>query len=127
MDLRGQEIKITAGRPYYVALISIFLLTLGVMVLNKYIFPIPILQSVLGFVFIAFVPGLLILKILNVSKIGFVRFVVYSVGLSLSYTLFIGLIASVLLPLIGIIHPISEANELGADRKISAYVRAPSV
>lgn len=110
MDLKGQEIKITAGRPFYVVLISIFLLTLGVMVLNKYILPIPILQSALGFVFIAFIPGLLILKILNVSKIGFVRFVVYSVGLSLSYTLFIGLIISLLLPLIGVIHPISEAN-----------------
>jgi len=110
MALKGQEIKITAGRPFYVVLISLFLLTLGVMSLNKYIFPIPILQSVLGFVFIAFVPGVLILKILNVSKIGFVRFVVYSVGLSLSYTLFIGLIISILLPLIGIIHPISEAN-----------------
>ncbi|MCE5338467.1 MAG: DUF2206 domain-containing protein [Methanomicrobiaceae archaeon] len=109
MDLKGKEIKIAAGRPFYAVLISIFLSTLGMMLLNNYIFPIPILQSVLGFVFIAFVPGVLILKILNVSKIGFVRFIAYSVGLSLSYTLFIGLIISVLLPLIGITHPFSEA------------------
>ena len=51
-------------------------------------------------------PGLLLLYVLKVNTSA-IRRIVYSVGLSISLLLFLGLIDNMLLPFIGIIRPLS--------------------
>ena len=53
---------------------------------------IPVFRQVLGFVFLTFVPGLLILYILKLNKLGLTEKFVLSVGLSLFFSMFSGLL-----------------------------------
>lgn len=53
---------------------------------------IPIFRQVLGFVFLTFVPGLLIVYLLKLDKLGLAERFVLSVGLSLFFSMFFGLL-----------------------------------
>jgi uncharacterized membrane protein len=67
----------------------------------------PILRQVVGFIFLTFVPGVLILRILKIHNIGVIESLVYSVGLSLAFVMFGGMLINFTLPLIGVSRPIS--------------------
>ncbi len=68
---------------------------------------IPILRQVIGFIFLAFIPGVLILRILKIHNIGVIESLAYSVGLSLASVMFIGALTNFTLPFIGISKPVS--------------------
>lgn len=68
---------------------------------------IPVLTQIIGFIFLTFVPGFLILRILRVHRINGAEGLLYAAGLSLAFVMFTGLAANFLLPLIGIAEPIS--------------------
>ena len=68
---------------------SILLLTDLAILLN-----IPFLRQVLGFLFLTILPGLLILQVLKLNKIGTTEKIVLSVGLSISFLMFFGLLLS---------------------------------
>jgi uncharacterized membrane protein len=68
---------------------------------------IPLLEQVVGFIFLIFIPGILILRILEIHKIGVIESLAYSVGLSLASVMFIGALTNFTLPYIGIFKPIS--------------------
>lgn len=68
---------------------------------------IPILRQIIGFVYITFIPGYLILKILKIRNIGIIRTLLYSTGLSLSILMAAGFILNTIGPLVGILRPIS--------------------
>jgi uncharacterized membrane protein len=70
-------------------------------------FDIPVLRQIVGFIFLTFVPGILILRILRVHNISTAESLVYSVALSLAFVMFVGLFMNTLYPLIGISKPIS--------------------
>jgi uncharacterized membrane protein len=70
-------------------------------------FDIPVLRQAIGFVFLTFVPGILILRILKIHNIGVIESLAYSVGLSLASIMFIGALTNFALPFIGISQPIS--------------------
>jgi uncharacterized membrane protein len=70
-------------------------------------FGIPVLRQIVGFIFLTFIPGILILRILRIHNISAIESLVYSVGLSLAFVMFTGLFANFTLPLIGIFNPIS--------------------
>jgi uncharacterized membrane protein len=70
-------------------------------------FEIPILRQIIGFIFLTFVPGILILRILRIHNTGFIESLVYSVGLSIASVMFIGALTNFALPFIGISKPIS--------------------
>ena len=53
---------------------------------------IPLLRQILGFLFLTFIPGLLILQVLKLNKIGSTEKFVLSVGLSISFLMFFGLL-----------------------------------
>jgi len=72
-------------------------------------FDIPALRQAFGFVFLTFIPGILILRILKIHNVGIVESLVYSVGLSLAFVMFIGAFVNFFLPLIGVSKPISLA------------------
>ena len=64
-------------------------------------------QVLLGFVYVAAIPGILILRGLRVHNLGASQTLIYIVTLSLAFDMFLGLIANSLLPLIGISEPLS--------------------
>ena len=70
-------------------------------------FDIPILRQIIGFAFLTFVPGILILRILKIHNIGIIECLVYSVGLSLAFVMFSGAFINFVFPFMDISKPIS--------------------
>ena len=68
---------------------------------------IPILRQLISFIFLTFIPGILILRILRIHDIGNVKTVLYSVGLSIGALMLIGLLMNTFYPFLGIENPIS--------------------
>ena len=71
---------------------------------------IPFLRQILGFLFLTFLPGLLILQILKLNKIGFLERFSLSLGLSISFLMFFGLFINTLYPTLGISKPLSTLS-----------------
>lgn len=90
-------------KPIWI-IISIFICTYISVILN-----ISILRQVLGFVFLTLVPGALFLSILN-TKIDIVERLVLSVGLSVSFIMFIGILANTVYPFFGYSRPLSQIS-----------------
>ena len=99
-------IHLTA-KKIFIIMVSLQLALLGLIGLNRLGFGIPILRQAIGFVYLTFVPGFLILKLLNINSNNLETFL-YSVGLSLSFLMFTGAVINFLYPLFGITKPISE-------------------
>ena len=70
-------------------------------------FDIPVLRQVTGFIFLTFIPGVLILRILRVHGISATESLVYSAGLSIAFVMFSGALTNLLLPAAGIQQPLS--------------------
>jgi len=68
---------------------------------------IPILRQLIGFIYLTFVPGVIILRILKLHKLGNIETLLYTVGLSLATLMFAGLFMNTIYPLFGISGPIS--------------------
>jgi len=69
---------------------------------------IPILQQFIGFIYLTFFPGLLILRILKIHNLGNTKTILYTVGLSFVFVMFTGYIINMLYPILGIPRPISH-------------------
>jgi len=70
-------------------------------------FEIPIIRPLVGFVYLTFIPGFLILRVLRIHNLESAESILYAVGLSLSSLMFLGLFANTVYPLLGISKPIS--------------------
>ncbi|AEG18379.1 DUF2206 domain-containing protein [Methanobacterium paludis] len=66
-----------------------------------------ILGEIISVIYLLFVPGVLILRILKMHKLGSVESLLYSVGLSIASIMFIGFIINLVYPLLKISNPIS--------------------
>lgn len=88
-------------------ILAIQLAVWGVLGLDAIGLQIPILRQLTGFIYLTFVPGILILRILKLHKLGNIETLLYSVGLSIATLMFTGLFMNTVYPLIGISGPIS--------------------
>lgn len=70
-------------------------------------FQIPIIRQSISFIYLTFIPGILILRILKLHTLNIIETILYSVGLSLAFLMFIGLFMNTLYPYLGISKPIS--------------------
>ena len=70
-------------------------------------FDIPILRQIVVLINISFIPGYLILNLLEINLKRVLDKILLSVGLSISFLMFIGLIINELYPLFGITNPLS--------------------
>jgi len=68
---------------------------------------IPILRQFIGFIYLTFVPGIIILRILKLHKLGNIETLLYAVGLSIATLMFTGLFMNTVYPLFGLSGPIS--------------------
>jgi uncharacterized membrane protein len=65
------------------------------------------LRAIFSFVFLTIIPGLLIMIMLKIRKIGFWEYLVYTIGLSITFLMFGGLLINWVLPIMGIAKPLS--------------------
>lgn len=106
-DLKEEEspkferVKLFAlNRARLFAFLALFFLIVNILI----IFDLNIiyLRQILGFLFIVLVPGLLIMLCLKISKVGFWEYLVYTVGLSIAFIMFAGLLVNWTLPALNI-------------------------
>jgi uncharacterized membrane protein len=89
--------------------ISLLLALLGLIGLASLGFDVPILRQIVGFIFLTFILGILILRILKIHNIGIIESVLYSVGLSLAFVMAVGVVVNFALPHLGVSQPIALA------------------
>ena len=94
-------------KGWFAFIIAILLLTDLSILLN-----IPFLRQIFGFLFLTILPGLLILQILKLNKIGFTERIVLLVGLSISFLLLFGLLINNLLLSLGYETPLATISVL---------------
>ena len=70
---------------------------------------IPLFRQLIVFVYLIFVPGIIILRILKFHKLVNIETLLYTVGLSITTLMFTGLFMNTVYPLFGISGPISIA------------------
>jgi uncharacterized membrane protein len=92
------------------AILAFQLAIWGVIALDTIKFEIPILRQVIGFIYLTFIPGIIILRILKLHKLGNVETLLYTVGLSIATLMFTGLFMNSIYPFIGIPKPISISS-----------------
>ena len=61
-------------------------------------FNIPALRQIVGFIFLTFVPRILILRILRIHNVGTIESLAYSAGLNLAFVMFTGAFINFVLP-----------------------------
>lgn len=80
---------------------------LGIILMDGLGVYIPILRQIIPVIYLLFVPGILILRIIRVHKISSSEVLLYSVGLSIASIMLIGFFINLIYPLIRISNPIS--------------------
>ena len=73
---------------------------------------IPVLRQVAVFIYLTFLPGYLFLRAIKLKNTGFIEYSLYSVGMSITFLMFSGLIINFLFPYFSIPNPISGFNVL---------------
>lgn len=94
-------------RKFLTIVISVQAAMLGLMGLAALGFDIPVLRQLVGFIYLTFIPGLLILRILKLHNLGNTETLLYSVGLSIASVMFLGFFMNTFYPLVDIPRPIS--------------------
>jgi len=94
-------------RHLLIIVISLQLSIWGLVALDSIGLHIPVVRPLLVFVYLTFVPGILLIRVLRLHDIGSAETVLYSVGLSISTLMFAGLFTNLLFPQLGISRPIS--------------------
>ena len=90
-----KKLKDLTAKEYFASLISIVVLVDLAILLN-----IPLLRQILGFFCFMIIPGLLILHILRLDKIEFLKKIVLSIGLSITFLMLGGLFVNCFHPFI---------------------------
>lgn len=85
----------------------IFVLAIQIITIITVVLDIPFARQVIGFLYLTFVPGIIFLKLLKLHNLDFAETILLSVGLSIAFLMFIGLLINELCPLIGILRPLS--------------------
>jgi uncharacterized membrane protein len=102
-----ETLRTSSGKRFPL-LISIFLIATALSILLD----IPVLRQALGFAFFTIIPGLLVLYILKLNRIGLTEKLILSVGLSISLLMFAGLFINTVFPFFGYDRPLSTDSLL---------------
>ena len=71
------------------------------------LFDIPFATQIIGFIFLSIIPGFLLLRILKINVNNIVYSLLLSIGLSIAFLMFVGLLINIILPYVGISDPLS--------------------
>ena len=89
------------------------LVTLGLLGSSYLGFDIPVVRQAVAFIYLTFIPGFVILRILKLHRLGAAQTFLYSVGSSLAFNIFVALFVSLVYPHVGIDRPISTWPLMG--------------
>lgn len=71
------------------------------------LFDIPIANQVIGILYLTFVPGFIIVKLLKLDELDVLEIILFSAGLSVAFLMITGLLVNELLFLFGVSQPLS--------------------
>jgi uncharacterized membrane protein len=94
-------------RKFLYVVIAVQAAMLGLATLWAVGVDIPFLRYVVGFIYLTFIPGIIILRTLRQHDLDMVRTLLYTVGLSIAFNMFLGFIINFLYPYLGITRPLS--------------------
>lgn len=97
-------------KKFIILVFSIHISVLGLICFDFINLNIPILRYIVCFIYLTFLPGLLILRIFGFHKLGNVETFLYSAGLSISILMFTGFFSNLILPFIGVKNPLSSVH-----------------
>jgi len=92
-----------------IQVIMLVTIALDVMDLGSLKLGISIVRQVMGFIYLTFVPGIILLRILRLHQLDPIQNTLYCVGLSTGFLMFIGLLMNILYPIFGVLKPISAS------------------
>lgn len=96
-------------KSFLIIVFSISLAYFGAVGLDKLGIQIPFLRPLLGFIYLTFIPGYLLLRILKIHNLSPEESFLYALGLSLFFNMFVGFLMNTFYPMLGITDkPISE-------------------
>jgi uncharacterized membrane protein len=91
-------------------IIAIQIAMIGIVGLDYLGLEIPILRQVIGFFYLTFVPGIIILRLLKIHRLGDAETILLSSGLSISFLMFSGFFLNTILSFFNIDSPLSFRN-----------------
>ncbi|OYT53597.1 MAG: hypothetical protein B6U72_05205, partial [Candidatus Altiarchaeales archaeon ex4484_2] len=97
LQINDWEIK-----KFFKIVLVIQLMMWGAIGLDAIGLQIPIIRQFIGFIYLAFIPGIILLRILRLHKLGNIETIVYAVGLSLATLMFTGFFMNMIYPFFGI-------------------------
>lgn len=93
--------------PFLKLVVAFYLFILGLITLDYYGFSIPILRQLISFLYIIYIPGVLLIRIFRLHNLGPVETLLYAVGLSIVVLMFTGCGMNLVYPFFGIQRPFS--------------------
>jgi uncharacterized membrane protein len=96
------------------AVLSLQIALWAVMLLNALGISIPIVQPLIGFIYLTFVPGILVLTALRMRDLEVAEIAVYAVGLSIAIVQSIGFVANLFFSSSSVIKPFSPLTVTGS-------------
>lgn len=94
-------------KKFLITVLAIQIALWGLISLDIMGLQIPIIRELIGLIYLAFIPGILILRIIKLHNLGNIESLLYAVALSLTTVMFTGFFTNMTYPLIGISRPIS--------------------
>lgn len=96
--------KLTKNKIFFGILIFILIVNLLILFNIQYFH----IGAIFSFIFLIIIPGLLIMLMFKIRGIGFWEYLIYIIGLSVTFLMFVGLFINWVLPLIGTYKPLSS-------------------
>jgi len=88
-------------------MLSLYIFVYGIIYLDTLGINLTIIRPLTTVIYFLVIPGFIVLKILNLNKITNLDTILFSVGLSISILMFLGLLTNLMSPVFGFDHPIS--------------------
>lgn len=96
------------SRKLLILIISIQIAVWGLTGLNSLGINLVVINQITFFIYVTFVPGLLILGIMKIRGLSFIEAFLFTIGLSLAIGMLIGFISNYFYPFVGISQPLSK-------------------
>ena len=94
-------------RRFLIVVIAVQIAFWGVIGLDLLGFPVAFLRQFVGFIYLTFIPGILVLRVLRLYNLNFVDSLLYAIGISIAIIMFTGFLLNTIYPLVGLDNPIS--------------------
>src|SRR5437016_942091 len=100
-------------RRFAVTIASIQVATISVVLGTAVVPGLSPVRAVLGFLYLLFVPGIVLLRALGVHRIEALPTLLFSTGLSLSLLMLLGFFMNYIYPVLGVVAPLSLGPLVG--------------